>query len=182
MNRSVLLLQSMRMWRNAGHWGVYSPQDLASMLDTRCNSAFRKFLHRQVANGTLERVAKNLYMDPVDPPNCTRILERLATRLRWPRMVYTSLESELSRLGWISQVTMGYLTVMTRGRSGTVVTRFGTIEFTHTSRSIFTLAEDLYWDTECGILRAKPHRALADLRRVGRNQHMLNEIDTKERH
>ena len=64
---------------------------------------------------------------------------------------------------------------MTTGRSGKVETPFGTIEFTHTTKAINQIKQDLYYDAETGIFRATEKRAIADLRRVGRNLNMINE-------
>ena len=45
----------------------------------------------------------------------------------------------------ISQMTLGYLTVMTTGRSQKYTTPHGIIEFTHTSRSEFEIIRSTYW-------------------------------------
>jgi hypothetical protein len=63
---------------------------------------------------------------------------------------------------------------MTQGRSGKIETRYGTIEFTHTNRKNRT-AEDVYYDPDTRIFRARAKRAIADLKRVGRNVDMINE-------
>ena len=88
-----------------------------------------------------------------------------------------SLESQLSYLGVISQIPMSYLSVMTTGRSGTFTTDYGTIEFTHTNREISSLEDGVYFDDEIGMFRANEKRAIADLKRVGRNMDMVEEVD-----
>ena len=72
---------------------------------------------------------------------------------------------------------MAYLSVMTNGRSGTFVTDYGTIEFTHTNRDITLLEDSVYFDDEIAMFRANKNRAIADLKRVGRNIDMIEEID-----
>lgn len=62
---------------------------------------------------------------------------------------------------------------MTNGRSGKFKTTYGTIEFIHTNRELGKLESDIYFDGDIGIHRATEARAIADLRRVGRNTHLL---------
>ncbi|MFA5513430.1 MAG: hypothetical protein WDA17_00745 [Sphaerochaetaceae bacterium] len=64
---------------------------------------------------------------------------------------------------------------MTKGRSGKHTTKYGTVEFTHTKRSIESLKNSVYFDLTTGIFRATKEQALTDLKRVGRNIDMLVE-------
>lgn len=64
---------------------------------------------------------------------------------------------------------------MTTGRSGEFITDYGTIEFTHTSRRINLVEHDVYFDNEVGMFRANKERAIADLKRVGRNTDMIED-------
>ncbi len=83
----------------------------------------------------------------------------------------------LSEYGAISQVPIDRLTVMTTGRRGTYTTPYGTIEFTHTSRG---LPDILVGSREVGrpLRLATPQTAWRDLKRVGRNIHIMDESVT----
>lgn len=156
-----------------GHSGLFTTHDLALMLSTPVTDTFRKYLYKAVKKGVLARVATNIYVNANASPTSTGVLEKIALLLRWNEFIYISLETQLSFLGVISQVTMGYTTLMTTGRSGKFKTPYGVIEFTHTNRSLDELEKGVYFDSETGIYRATEKRATADLHRVGRNIHML---------
>ena len=175
MSSALLVSKGMKTLRRCGNIGVYTSADFAYMLGRPRDKALQNIVSRLSRQGVIARIARDLYYDPVDPPSCTYLLERIAVRIHRWHCIYTSLEYELSRAGIISQVMMQWITVMTTGRSGVFTTPFGTIEFTHTERDVNQIADQLYWDTEAGIFRARPERALADLRRVGRNLHMIDD-------
>lgn len=156
-----------------GHSGLFTTHDLALMLGVCVTDSFRKYLSNAVKKGVLSRVASNIYINANSSPTTNSVLEKIALLLRWDEFIYISLETQLSFLGAISQVTMGYTTVMTTGRSGKFKTRYGVIEFTHTNRCLDELEKGVYFDPDSGIYRATEKRASADLRRVGRNIHML---------
>lgn len=174
MSKFLALSQATVKAKLSGHCGIFTTQDLALLLSEPVSANFRKFLSKAVPAGVLQRVTHNLYMNPVAPPNSPGVLEKIAQLLHWNKFVYVSLESQLSYTGRISQLTMQYLTLMTTGRKGVFTTPFGTVEFTHTQRKIPRLVDDVYFDAETGIFRAKEQRAIADLKRVGRNVHMLD--------
>lgn len=173
MNKLRVLAEKTLIAIKNGHCGIFTTHDLALMLDDVVTDSFRKYLSNAVRQGVISRVAINIYINPNSPPVSTGVLEKIAQLLRWDEFIYISLESQLSLLGRISQVTMGYLSVMTTGRTGKFTTPYGVIEFTHTSRSLDELEDGVYFDPDHGIFRAKEERALTDLRRVGRNTHML---------
>lgn len=162
---------------NNGHCGIFTASDLAMMLNREDNKAFRTVLAKSVSNDTLKRVTKSIYANAHLSPNPKGAIYRIAKHLRWKYFNYVSLESQLSYLGVISQIPMAYLSVMTTGRSGTFVTDYGTIEFTHTNRAIKLLEDGVYFDDKIGMFRANKIRAVADLKRVGRNIDMLEDED-----
>ena len=85
-----------------------------------------------------------------------------------------SLESTLSEYGAISQIPLDRLTIMTTGRKGEYKTPFGTIEFTHTKRS----PNEILNHTEAigrPLRLANKNTAYRDLKRVGRNTHLVDE-------
>ena len=83
-------------------------------------------------------------------------MEEIALKLRPGELSYVSLESALSMYGWISQIPLGVLTVMTTGRTGQFKTPWGTIENTH-------------WDPNRKFMVATANAAYRDLKRAGRN-------------
>ena len=85
---------------------------------------------------------------------------------------YLSLESVLAEEGMISQMPF-VMTFVTTGRSGKIDTAFGTIEFRKTSRDWRILREQVKYDEQRGIYVATAERALADLRRSGRNMDLV---------
>ena len=121
----------------------------------------------------MRRVAKDVYESTVTPPNASIALFMLVEKLRKGVLNYISLESQLSYTGDISQIIMDRLTVMTKGRSGAFKTAYGTIEFIHTKKKVSKLAENLYFDFDIKMFRAKTEQAIADLKDCGRNLHML---------
>jgi len=105
-----------------------------------------------------------------------RLIEQIAVALRRGYYSYTSLESALSEYGAISQIPVDRLTVMTTGRKGVYRTRWGTIEFTHTKRSPADIL-DHTCDVGRPLRMATPQAAWRDLKRVGRNTHLVDESE-----
>ncbi|MCL6272220.1 hypothetical protein M3P05_20060 [Sansalvadorimonas sp. 2012CJ34-2] len=66
------------------------------------------------------------------------------------------------------------LTIMTTGRKGEYKTPFGTLEFTHTKRSVGDIL-DSFVDRDRPLKIATKQAAIRDLKRVGRNLHLLDE-------
>jgi hypothetical protein len=86
---------------------------------------------------------------------------------------YISLESALSEAGAISQIPLDRLTVMTTGRKGEYRTPYGVIEFTHTKRPEMEILDHVY-SAGRPLKMATLTTALRDLKRVGRNTHLLD--------
>lgn len=132
----------------------------------------QRTLSRMGRAGLITKVARGLYVNgraksmPADP------LPTLASFLRPWGFSYLSLESVLSERGLISQIP-SRMTMMTSGREGVFHTPFGTIEFVHTERPLEALSNDLSFDEARGMWVASTERAVADLRRVGRNTDLL---------
>lgn len=153
--------------------GVHSATELAFMLGVPCDSTFRKFLADCVKKGLLRRVVKGLYESVITPPEAETAIYKIIRKLRSGVLNYISLESQLSYIGEISQVVMGRVTVMTKGRSGCFDTPYGVIEFTHTKKPVEQIAPNLYFDPDSRIYRANKEQAVADLKHCRRNLHML---------
>jgi len=69
---------------------------------------------------------------------------------------------------------MGRITVMTTGASGTHETPFGTIEFTHTKRSVADILAHTQRIEGRPLRIAHKMAAVRDLLRVGRNVNMID--------
>lgn len=163
--------------RQNGHSGLFTKFDMALMLNTPAGPSLSKFLHTAVKAEVLERVCQGIYINPLAPPKPKGLLARLALILHWNKFVYISQESQLSFLGRISQIPMHRLTVITTGRSGLIKTRYGVIEFTHTTVPTEALREQVYYDPELSIFRATEVQAIKDLKKSKRNVQMLEEYN-----
>ena len=159
--------------KEAGHCGFFTSADLAFLMKVEKGPSFSKFLSKAVLIGVLARVCRGIYINPSSPPHCRNPLFKIATMLHNNKVMYVSAESELSYIGIISQIPMNYLSVMTMGRSGTVNTTYGTIEFTHTKKKLSDIMRRTYLDTDNEMLRATQELAVADLTAIGRNLGML---------
>jgi len=174
MNFALTVTTTLHKAIKDGHFGIFTTHDIALAIVESVNDNLRKKLSKGVSDGWLLKVCRDMFALPSDEPAKMGVLEYIASRHHWNKFLYVSLESELSRQGIISQIPFGYLTVMTQGRNGKLATRYGTIEFTHTSRKNLT-EKDVYYDPDTRIFRARAQRAIADLKRVGRNTDMINE-------
>lgn len=174
-------VQILHHWDNQGRV-VFTHQDMATLFPQEGLKTLSKSLERLVRSGLLVRACRGVYVNAVATTRDGRLLEHIAVALRRGEYSYVSLESMLSEFGAISQVPMDRITVMTTGRKGEYRTPFGVIEFTHTSRSV----TDILAATSKSALRplrmASPETAWRDLKRVGRNTHMVNTqmISTQE--
>ena len=153
--------------------GIHHASELAFMLGEAHTPAFTKFLADCVKKGIIRRVAQGLFESLLTPPEPTTALYKIIKKLRGNVLTYISLESQLSYTGDISQVIMGRVTVVTKGRSGIFSTPYGVIEFTHTKKPIKQIAPNLYFDADINMYRATTQQAIADLKHCNRNLHML---------
>ncbi|MFD2230836.1 type IV toxin-antitoxin system AbiEi family antitoxin [Alkalimarinus sediminis] len=172
MTKSDKLLNALAKAVNAGG-GIHSATELAFMLGLPYDPAFRKFLADCVNKGLLRRVMKGLYESAITPPEPETAIYKIIKKLRSGVLNYISLESQLSHTGDISQVVMGRVTVVTKGRSGCFDTPYGVIELTHTKKPVEKIAPNLYYDPDIKMYRAHKAQAIADLKHCQRNLHML---------
>jgi len=172
MAKSDELLNALAKSVNAGG-GIHSVAELAFMQGVPCDSAFRKFLADCVKRGLLRRVVKGFYESVITRPEPETAIYKIIKKLRSGVLNYISLESQLSHTGDISQVVMGRVTVVTKGRSGCFDTPYGVIELTHTKKPVEQIAPNLYYDPDIKMYRAYKEQAIADLKHCQRNLHML---------
>ncbi len=161
------------------HWDqqgrvVFTHQDMATLFPDESLKTLSKSLDRLVRAGVLVRACRGIYVNAMAGTREGRMLERIAVALRRGEYNYLSLESLLSEVGAISQVPMDRITVMTTGRKGEYRTPFGVIEFTHTRRSVADILQATSKSASRPLRMASPATAWRDLKRVGRNTHMVN--------
>jgi predicted transcriptional regulator of viral defense system len=155
----------------------FTRSDLASVFTSCTPRNLSPMIRYLVDHQFLERLSRGVYLNRLARTSKSYLVEEVACFLRKESFNYISLESILSEFGVISQIMISRITVMTTGASGTFMTPYGTIEFTHTKRSVESLLARTI-EVEGRPLRiATKQAALADLRRVGRN---INMIDVDE--
>ena len=173
MTRTEILKVLAEQDRAGRH--VFTVHELAKLLyATDQTTALKATLQRMTRDGLLIRGAKGIYVNALSRHLGENTIELVAKQMRRGEYNYISLESALSAYGLISQIPVDRLTLMTTGRSGEYRTPFGVIEFVHTKRPLSVLLDSM-------IVRERPLRfatkaaALRDLRRVGRNTHLIDE-------
>ena len=129
---------------------------------------------RLVAQGILKRAAHGVYVNALSQGPLASRNEEVAVRLRSGEYSYVSLESALSEFGVISQIPVGRTTMMTTGRSGEIHSIYGTLDFTHTSRSVRDILASTLVIEGRPLRFARVETALRDLRQVGRNLDLVD--------
>ena len=153
---------------------VFRGRDLKKLLGDGSVSGFRATLRRLRATGRLHAACRDVYVYKDGGAQKAHLLESIAANLRRGEVCYVSLESALAEYGVISQIPVDRLTVMTSGRSGEIRTPYGVLEFTHSARTELELLSRSI-DVERPLRLASKEAAVGDLKRVGRNIHLLIE-------
>ncbi|PSJ36608.1 hypothetical protein C7I36_16485 [Zobellella taiwanensis] len=153
---------------------VFTSRDLGKLFPEDGERAFQASLQRLVKHGVLTRATKGIYVFTLSRHKGLHTLELIAKAMRRGEYNYVSLESALSEYGVISQIPIDRLTVMSTGRKGEYKTPFGVIEFTHTKRPVRDLLEHLH-QVGRPLRLASKQVAYRDLKRVGRNTHLVDE-------
>lgn len=161
------------------HWDrqgrqVFTHADLARLFAGDSPKTLQIAVDRLVRRGALLRAARGIYVFAYGRFRPSEILEQVARAMRRGCYNYVSLESALSEYGAISQIPVDRLTVMTTGRKGVYKTPWGVIEFTHTARPVRELVHRMR-DVGRPLRLATPQAAWEDLKRVGRNTHLVDE-------
>jgi len=160
-------------WDAKGRY-VYTLNDLAKLFPEDSPRTLQEGTNRLVKSGVLQRVCRGIYLYAFSQARDSNVIEQIAKTLRRGDYNYVSLESALSEYGAISQIPVDRLTVMTTGRKGEYKTPYGIIEFTHTKRKLRDILKSM---KEVGrpLRLASPMAAWRDLKRVGRNNHLVEE-------
>ncbi len=164
-------MQTLAHWDRQGRF-VYTLADLRKLF-SEDGVTLQATLRRLKGEGTLDQVTRGVYLYTFAHSQDGFIIEHIAKAMRRGHYSYISLESALSEYGAISQIPIDRLTVMTTGRSGEYKTSFGTIEFTHTKRDAAQILQGVC-DQSRPLRFAKPATAWRDLKRVGRNVHLVS--------
>jgi len=153
---------------------VFTSRGFGKLFPEDSKRALNAGLKRLVMQGVLIRAIKGVYVFALSRNKGSDTLEFIAKAMRRGEYNYVSLESALSEYGAISQIPIDRLTVMTTGRKGEYKTPFGVIEFTHTKRSTADIIENIH-QVGRPLRLADKLAAYRDLKRVGRNTHLVEE-------
>lgn len=149
---------------------LYRANDFRALFPELSAGAYRAVLHRAQHKGILERVCQGIYQYAGKPDTSGYILFHAAALLRAQHFNYISLETALSDAGVISQIPMGWITLVSTGRTATVACgRFGTIEFLHTQQPLAALQDRVAYDAACHMFRANTDLARQDMARFNRH-------------
>jgi len=165
-------IQALRTFDKKGKY-VFIKHDMAKLFPYDSPKALDEGLIRLVKAGLIKRACRGIYVNENAYCFDGYIIEHIAKALRRSAYNYVSLESALSEYGSISQIPLDRLTVMTTGRKGVHKTQYGVIEFTHTKRSVINILDHIQTVTGRPLRVATQETALRDLKRVGRNLHLL---------
>jgi len=155
---------------------VFTSNDLGKIFYEDSPRSVRASIQRMVRSGILTRAIKGVFVNNLSQNRSSSTLELIAKALRRGEYSYISLESALSEYGAISQIPIDRITVMTTGRKGEYKTPYGVIEFTHTKRSVNELIDNIL-EVNRPLRMAKKDIAYRDLKRVGRNLHLVDKED-----
>jgi len=168
--RRRLLDQKLADMDRRGVW-AFTPATLSVVLGNPNQGYLRLAMKRLADQGVLVRAARGVYVNPHARSMPHDVRAGLIRFLRPREVSYISLESKLSEVGAISQVSTA-LTCMTTGSPGRFDTPWGAIEFTHTDRPVLSGTDVRMRDD--GVLEATVERSARDLRRVGRNTDLID--------
>lgn len=175
MNRKNLLAACKALATN-GVWCI--PENtISAALGYPETACLRVAMSRHVKAGIIEKLAPKLYLNPFCAVPAFAVY-RLAKFLRKNENFYLSLESILSEASVISQIPSGIIFVTT-GPSYVFDTMLGSIHFVHTDESPEKWKGKLTYNPHRQIWEASEEKALEDLRRYGKNLHMVNEVDER---
>ncbi|SDM24409.1 Transcriptional regulator, AbiEi antitoxin, Type IV TA system [Modicisalibacter muralis] len=170
-------LRVLTAWDAKGRH-VFTHRDLSKLFLEDSPKTLQEGINRLVNQGLLIRACRGVYVYAYAKSYDAHTIEHVAVALRRGQYSYVSLESALSEYGAISQIPIDRITVMTTGRKATYRTAYGAIEFTHTKRPVSELLKRM---TDVGrpLRFATLEAAWGDLKRVGRNTHLVDHLDLR---
>ncbi|MBQ1591291.1 MAG: hypothetical protein II077_04540 [Treponema sp.] len=153
---------------------LFNVQDFYPLFPDFTEENLRMLLSRATKNKILERICKGIYLYPKSGYDSSIVLFKVAAKLRADYLNYVSLESVLSESGAVSQQLLGWITVMTTGRSGKISCgRFGTVELIHTAKPAEKVMPLLRLDARTGMWWANEKLALQDMKVAKRNSDLI---------
>lgn len=158
---------------------VYTIASLKKIMGNPPEQTLHKTLKRLVKEEVLIKAVRGIYVYAYAADIESYTLQHIARAMRQGEYLYLSMESVLSETGYISQILIDRITVMTTGRAGTHHTPFGVIEFVHTKRSLNDTLPYLK-KGDGGLMEAPAPIAWRDLKRVGRNIDMVQNVPELE--
>ena len=168
-----LLKTTLEQNADSSHF-LFSTQDFSPVFPNFTIENLRMLLSRATKSGILERVCKGIYLYPKSGFDSSLVLFKTASKLRADCLNYLSLETVLSQESIISQQLLGWITIMTTGRSGTIdCGRFGTVEFIHTAKSQERIMPHLQLDAQTGMWWADKELALQDMKDAKRKMDLI---------
>jgi hypothetical protein len=155
---------------------LFRASDFYQLFPDMSADTLRVFLGRAVKAGVLQRFCQGLYLCPRTGYPKGFELYHAASRLREENYCYLSLESVLSEEGLISQIPLGWITVMTGGRSGIIPCgAWGSIEYIHTKKRFEDIEPFLIYDHRYCLWRASARLALKDMRAAKRAMDLVDQ-------
>jgi hypothetical protein len=140
-------IKVLTAWDEAGRY-VFTRHDLAKLFPDDSAKTLQEAVNRLVKGGWLRRACRGVYVYALARSMDSHTIERIAVALRRGEYNYLSLESALSE--------------------------YGAIEFTHTKRASSVILSSIR-NVGRPLRLATPMAAWRDLKRVGRNTHLVNE-------
>jgi len=178
MNQTAII-KILSTWDQQGRF-IFTKQELGKIFQDEKSKTLTERLIRLVKSGILENPCRNIYLYALTQNRSSYLLELMAMALRKGSYNYLSLESALSEYGVISQIPIDRITIMTTGRSALYQTPYGTIELTHTDRSTADILESTVMIENRPLRIAKKLTAWRDLKRVGRNTHLVDQSELND--
>lgn len=172
MNRNDLVQQLVNM--DLFGKFVFTIGDIKLWFNSEPEKTIKSALRRHVQANILQNPCRGIYLNAQAKSADSYVLEHIAKALRRGEYSYVSLESALSEAGVISQILLDTLTIMTTGRSQTYQTTYGTIEFTHTKKTIPKILSGVYPVAKRPLRVATIETAIQDLKSAKRNTNLID--------
>jgi predicted transcriptional regulator of viral defense system len=174
MRPMKILRDILESLANPEHY-LFTVSDFLSLFPDMTTEGLRVLLGRAEKAGLLCRLCRGIYIYPKAGYRRGLELYHAAARLRETTFCYLSFESILSENGIISQIPLGWITLMTGGRSGTInCGKWGTIEFIHTKKKFDALSSSLIYDHTYRLWRAPVTVALQDMKTAKRSMELID--------
>ena len=163
MKHSDILEKLIKMDEDHGKW-LFRLSDLITMFPSESRRNILQSLSRYSKLGTVLRVCRGVYSYH-HARSRKKDIFALARFLKPGKFVYLSREVRLQHLGLITQVHVGYLSLMTDGRSQTFDTPYGRLKYTHTDVPWVKIKDKVNYNPLYCLMEANEDLAVHDLKR-----------------